>query len=84
FADAHLADMSDEDLSEFERLLSTPDWEVYAWRPGRRKGRGRFVLRRGPAREEEGQTASIGLGLSCTAEWSTMQLQKSGGLPELN
>ena len=31
FADEHIADLSEEDLSEFERLLSTPDWEVYAW-----------------------------------------------------
>ncbi|MEL7285925.1 MAG: succinate dehydrogenase assembly factor 2, partial [Pseudomonadota bacterium] len=31
FADTHIADMTDADLSEFERLLSTPDWEVYAW-----------------------------------------------------
>ncbi len=37
FADAHLAAMSDDDLSEFERLLSTPDWEVYAWLVGQKK-----------------------------------------------
>ena len=30
FADAHIAQMDDAELSEFERLLSTPDWEVYA------------------------------------------------------
>ncbi|MEM7639394.1 MAG: succinate dehydrogenase assembly factor 2 [Pseudomonadota bacterium] len=42
FADAHLADMSDEDLSEFERLLSTPDWEVYAWLIGQKTVPGNF------------------------------------------
>ena len=36
FADAHLANMSDDDLSEFERLLATPDWEVYAWLVGQK------------------------------------------------
>ena len=36
FADAHLAGLSDDDLSEFERLLSTPDWEVYAWLSGQK------------------------------------------------
>lgn len=36
FADAHLAGMSEDDLSEFERLLSTPDWEVYAWLIGQK------------------------------------------------
>ncbi|MEM9180344.1 MAG: succinate dehydrogenase assembly factor 2, partial [Pseudomonadota bacterium] len=42
FADAHLADMSEEDLSEFERLLSTPDWEVYAWLIGQKTVPGNF------------------------------------------
>ena len=28
--------MSDEDVSEFERLLATPDWEVYAWLVGQK------------------------------------------------
>ena len=23
--------MSDAELDEFERLLATPDWDVYAW-----------------------------------------------------
>jgi len=36
FADAHLFGLSDDDLSEFERLLSTPDWEVYAWLIGQK------------------------------------------------
>lgn len=36
FADAHLATLTDVDLSEFERLLSTPDWEVYAWLIGQK------------------------------------------------
>ena len=37
FADAHLADLNDDDVSEFERLLSTPDWEVYAWLIGQKQ-----------------------------------------------
>lgn len=36
FADAHLLGLSDDDVSEFERLLSTPDWEVYAWLIGQK------------------------------------------------
>ncbi|MCR9195017.1 MAG: succinate dehydrogenase assembly factor 2 [Hyphomonas sp.] len=36
FADAHLARMSEDDVSEFERLLATPDWEVYAWLVGQK------------------------------------------------
>lgn len=36
FADAHLSGLSDDDVSEFERLLSTPDWEVYAWLIGQK------------------------------------------------
>lgn len=36
FADAHLERLSDDELSEFERLLSTPDWEVYAWLIGQK------------------------------------------------
>ena len=31
FADAHIGSMSEPELQEFERLLATPDWEVYAW-----------------------------------------------------
>ena len=31
FADRFMTDMSDEEVDEFERLLATPDWEVYAW-----------------------------------------------------
>ncbi|MEE2877478.1 MAG: succinate dehydrogenase assembly factor 2 [Pseudomonadota bacterium] len=31
FANQHIADMTEDELSEFERLLATPDWEVYAW-----------------------------------------------------
>ena len=31
FADQHIETMSESELEEFERLLSTPDWEVYAW-----------------------------------------------------
>lgn len=36
FADAHIATLSEDELSEFERLLSTPDWEVYAWLIGQK------------------------------------------------
>ena len=36
FADAHLLGLSDDDVSEFERLLATPDWEVYAWLIGQK------------------------------------------------
>ncbi|GAB5458186.1 MAG: succinate dehydrogenase assembly factor 2 [Henriciella sp.] len=36
FADAHLETMSEDDLSEFERLLATPDWEVFAWIVGQK------------------------------------------------
>ncbi|WP_233349867.1 succinate dehydrogenase assembly factor 2 [Henriciella mobilis] len=31
FADQHIGAMSENELQEFERLLATPDWEVYAW-----------------------------------------------------
>ena len=31
FADAEIESMTDDDLREFERLLATPDWEVFAW-----------------------------------------------------
>lgn len=31
FADQHIETMSESELQEFEKLLSTPDWEVYAW-----------------------------------------------------
>lgn len=31
FAEAHIADLSETELDEFERLLTVPDWEVYAW-----------------------------------------------------
>lgn len=36
FADANLAALSTDDLSEFERLLATPDWDVYAWLVGQK------------------------------------------------
>jgi antitoxin CptB len=35
FADAEIAAMNDTDLAEFERLLATPDWEVFAWVTGK-------------------------------------------------
>lgn len=36
FADAHLSSLDGSGLEEFERLLATPDWEVYAWLIGRK------------------------------------------------
>lgn len=42
FADAHIAQMDDAELSEFERLLSTPDWEVYAWLIGQKAVPGNY------------------------------------------
>lgn len=36
FADDHLEAMDDDGLDEFERLLGTPDWEVYAWLIGQK------------------------------------------------
>lgn len=36
FADAHIMQLSETDLDEFERLLQTPDWEVYAWLIGQK------------------------------------------------
>ncbi len=35
FAQANLAGMSDDELSEFTRLLDVPDQELYAWVIGR-------------------------------------------------
>lgn len=31
FADKYLAEFNEAELDEFERILSVPDWEVYAW-----------------------------------------------------
>lgn len=31
FADVHMSTLEEESVAEFERLLSIPDWEVYAW-----------------------------------------------------
>ena len=36
FADLHIEAMSASELAEFERLLTTPDWDVYAWITGNR------------------------------------------------
>lgn len=36
FADQHMAQLDDEGVAEFERLLSVPDWEVYAWLIGQK------------------------------------------------
>ena len=34
FADAHIADLSDRDLDEYERLLEVPDHDLYGWVTG--------------------------------------------------
>ena len=34
FADAHIADMSDGELDEYERLLEVPDHDIYGWVTG--------------------------------------------------
>jgi antitoxin CptB len=34
FADAALADLSDAELDEFERLLDVPDHDLFAWLTG--------------------------------------------------
>src|ERR1044072_5894126 len=34
FADAHIAELTDADLDEYERLLEAPDPDVYAWIAG--------------------------------------------------
>ncbi|MEM8936711.1 MAG: succinate dehydrogenase assembly factor 2 [Pseudomonadota bacterium] len=34
FAKAHVRDMSEEELTEFESLLKYPDRELYAWATG--------------------------------------------------
>ena len=34
FADAHIAELADVDLDEYERLLDAPDPDVYAWIAG--------------------------------------------------
>lgn len=36
FADKHIAAMTDDELNDFEQLLATPDWEVYAWLIGQK------------------------------------------------
>lgn len=37
FAEANIAELDDKGLDEFERLLGTPDWEVYAWLIGQKE-----------------------------------------------
>jgi antitoxin CptB len=34
FADAHIADFRDDELDEYERLLETPDTELFGWLTG--------------------------------------------------
>lgn len=36
FADACIADMSDRELDEYERLLEVPDHDLYGWVTGER------------------------------------------------
>ena len=36
FADAHIADLSETDLDEYERLLDVPDHDLYGWVTGER------------------------------------------------
>lgn len=36
FADERIEAFSADQLDQFERLLSTPDWEVYAWLIGQK------------------------------------------------
>lgn len=35
FADAHIADLGDHDLADFEALMEIPDDELYTWLVGR-------------------------------------------------
>jgi antitoxin CptB len=35
FADAHIAELDDRDLADFEALMETPDDELYTWIVGR-------------------------------------------------
>ena len=36
FADENMAKLDEDGVAEFERLLSIPDWEVYAWLIGQK------------------------------------------------
>lgn len=36
FAERHIGELDEAGLDEFERLLATPDWEVYAWLVGQK------------------------------------------------
>jgi len=36
FADKYMAGLDDDEVAEFERLLSVPDWDVYAWLIGQK------------------------------------------------
>lgn len=36
FADKHIGELETEGLDQFEALLETPDWEVYAWLVGQK------------------------------------------------
>lgn len=37
FADKTIESLDEPELDEFERLLATPDWEVYAWLIGQKE-----------------------------------------------
>jgi antitoxin CptB len=36
FADQTLAGLNEDEVTEFERLLGLPDWELYAWIVGQK------------------------------------------------
>ncbi|KAI0256224.1 DUF339-domain-containing protein [Lactifluus subvellereus] len=36
FAQVHLSDMDAEELSEFDKLMDEPDWDIYYWATGKR------------------------------------------------
>lgn len=42
FADAHLVDLSEEELGQFEALLDCADQQIFAWYAGREELPGRF------------------------------------------
>jgi antitoxin CptB len=37
FADAHIGDLTDAELDEYERLLEVPDHDIYYWVTGERE-----------------------------------------------
>ena len=45
FADAHIGDLDDHDLADFEALMETPDDELYTWIVGRIPAETKFQTR---------------------------------------